>query len=108
MTPKPHLPGTPRPAPKPAGRDWIGLFLSIWESEHVLSLRLLIAASIAAFALIMRGRGVQYMTTDESIKYLDVVKDLMLIGAAKIALSRFSPKPTVDPTQQPPTDAAQS
>lgn len=81
--------------------SWRTTILSIWESEGVLSIRLIIATGIAAFALTMRARGVQYMSTEECIKYLDVVKDLMLIGAAKVALSRFSPKPTVDSTQQP-------
>lgn len=77
-------------------------FLSIWESEGVLSWRLLAATAILAFVLYMLAAG--RLTISDAKDLLQVTVELAFLGTIKVIASRFAPKPTIDPTQQPKPD----
>jgi hypothetical protein len=84
---------------KIAGTRWI---LGLFESEGEPSLRLVAMAAIVGFSLFMRSAG--RITTAETRELLEMALGFSIIGTAKIIASRFSPKPTVDSTQQPKPD----
>ena len=69
-------------------------FLSIWESDNVLSSRQILAWVLAIWALGMRSAG---RIDNESFRYaLESVWVLFGIGGAVKAVEKYKPAPTVN------------
>lgn len=81
-----------RPALTP---DWVAQLL---ESEKTPSIRLTLAAVVVVFCLSMDAAG--RLTDTARTAWLGFAEILLALGVAKVAVSRFAPKPTIDPTEQ--------
>ena len=82
-----------RPVLTPA---WV---LSLLESERVASIRLTIAAVVVGFVMSLDAAG--RLSDTARSEWLTFAGVLLGLGVAKVAVSRFAPKPTTDPTEQP-------
>jgi hypothetical protein len=68
------------------------------ESEGVPSTRLLLAWVVVLFTLCMEAAGrLEPAVIDANLFFAGT---LLGLGVAKVAASRFAPKPKVDPTEQ--------
>ncbi|MDO7851407.1 hypothetical protein [Hymenobacter convexus] len=72
-------------------------FLTTFESEGVLSIRLMLAAVWSAFIMCMLAAG--RLTVDEAVKLNAITELLLLYGTVKVLGSRFARRPA-DPAPQ--------
>ncbi|MDO7846491.1 hypothetical protein Q5H92_08990 [Hymenobacter sp. M29] len=66
-------------------------FLTIFESESVLSIRLILAAVWSGFIMCMLAAG--RLTVDEAVKLNAITELLLLYGTVKVLGSRFAKRP---------------
>ncbi|MGI4870963.1 MAG: hypothetical protein ACRYFX_07275 [Janthinobacterium lividum] len=73
--------------------------VQLLESERLPSVRLALASVVVVFTLSMEAAGrLAQAAIDANLIFAGT---LLGLGVAKVTVSRFSPKPTVDPTEQP-------